>query len=409
MRMRNKLLFHVLVACLGGFLFGYDTTVVAGCEQQIQEVFRLSGVLHGLVMSGLVWGCVVGGLCGGRMTDWLGRKATLISCAALFFVTSLTSAFALGPWDLMVSRFFGGIAVGVASIAAPVYIAEISPPEKRGMMGGLFQVNAILGMVGAQLANWGIDSLGFGVMTWRWMLGAMVVPSAVFVAFAPFLKESESWLRLKSSAVVETAGASLREFFSRRNVMLVFLAVSISAYDQLSGINAVMFFAVRIFRMAGCSEPTALMVSASMGAIGSLGTLTGLFLIDRIGRRKLLLIGLAGCVIAHFACAASFALDTGLIASACVFLFVIFYQMGQGVVLWVFLAEIFPTRLRAQGQSTGIFVNWVCAAALTMVLPVFFERCAPWLIFVFFGICLVSMVFWVLFLMPETRGRALDE
>jgi len=405
----GKLIFLALVASLGGFLFGYDTAVISGCEEQIQKLFGLSGFLHGAVTSACVWGCVVGALVGGRLTDAIGRKAALIGCALLYLVTAVTSGFAFGPWDLMVSRFAGGIAVGVSSIAAPVYVAEISPPERRGMMGGLFQINIIAGMIASQLANWGIESLHLGDATWRWMLGAMVVPAALFALLAPFLTESESWRRLRrENAVPASQSQGGFSFFSRKNLMLIFLAVSISTYDQLSGINAVMYFAVRIFKMAGFAESTALAVTASMSAISCIGTVLGLVLIDRIGRRKLVLTGLAGCVFAHFACAAAFALDAGMLASACVFIFVVFYQLGQGVVLWVFLAELFPARFRAQGQSTGVFVNWVCAATLTMVLPIFFERCAPWMIFAFFGACLTTMVFWAVFLMPETKGRILD-
>ena len=403
-----RLLWLVLIAAMGGFLFGYDTAVISGCEQQIQQLFRLSGFMHGAVTSACVWGCVVGALFGGRLTDAIGRKRTLFGCAVVYLVTALTSGFALGPWDLMVSRFFGGIAVGVSSIAAPVYIAEISPAERRGTMGGLFQINIITGMIAAQLANWGIETLGLGDATWRWMLGAMVVPAALFTVLTPFLQESASWLQLKAVRSEPAAAESSGGFFSRQNFMLIFLAISISTYDQLSGINAVMYFAVRIFQMAGCSASTAMAVTASMSAVSCVGTVLGLILIDRIGRRKLVLIGLAGCVVAHFGCAASFAMNTGFVASACVFLFVIFYQLGQGVVLWVFLAELFPTRFRAQGQSTGIFVNWTCAATLTLVLPIFFESCAPWMIFAFFGVCLTTMVFWAIFLMPETKGKALE-
>ena len=402
-----NILFLTLVASLGGFLFGYDTAVISGCEEQIQKVFALSGFLHGAVASACVWGGVVGAFAGGRLTDAIGRKAALLGCAVVYVVTALTSGFALGPWDLILSRFAGGIAVGVSSIAAPVYIAEIAPPEKRGMLGGLFQINIIAGMIVSQLANWGIESLHFGDATWRWMLGAMVVPSAVFLALAPLLKETESWLALKAAPPQKGEGTSVG-FFSRKNIMLIFLAVSISSYDQLSGINAVMYFAVRIFKMAGCTESTALAVTASMSLISCVGTVAGLLLIDRVGRRKLLLTGLAGCVFAHFGCAAAFSTDAGFFASVCVFVFVVFYQLGQGVILWVFLAELFPTRFRAQGQSVGLFANWVCNALLTMVLPVFFERCAPWVIFAFFGACLVSMVFWAIFLMPETKGKELN-
>ena len=195
----RMLLFNVVVAALGGFLFGYDTAVISGCEQQIQKIFGLSGFLHGAVASACVWGCVAGALLGGRLTDAVGRKASLFSCAVMYFVTALTSGFAFGPWDLMASRFFGGVAVGVSSIAAPVYIAEISPPERRGTLGGLFQINIIVGMIASQLANWGIEALHLGDATWRWMLGAMVIPAAVFMALVPFIKESESWRKMKSA------------------------------------------------------------------------------------------------------------------------------------------------------------------------------------------------------------------
>lgn len=411
--MNRNLLFLALVAAMGGFLFGYDTAVINGGEQQIQEVWKLSGTLHGLVMSAALWGTVLGAFSGGKITDRLGRRPTLFWCGVFYLVSAVWSGFAYGPWDLMVARFIGGLAVGVSSIAAPVYIAEISPANHRGFLGGLFQIDIVIGIIASQLVNWWIGTAGFGDAAWRWMLGAESIPALVFTLMAPFLVESPKWLEMKSTAsaeppVGESNIHSPGRFLCRRNAFLIFLAVTIAAFDQLSGINAVMYFAKRIFEMAGCTANQAYGVAALMSVLNGLGAFAGVWLIDRIGRRPLLLIGVVGSVVFHFATAAAFLGGWGVFAAVCINGFIVFYEIGQGVVMWVFISEIFPTRFRAQGQSAGIFVHWSFAAVLTFVFPMMTAAWAPWMIFGFFGCALSLLVLWTLFLMPETKGKVLD-
>ena len=405
----GKLLFLAFAAAMGGFLFGYDTAVINGGEQQIQRIWGLSGVLHGCVMSSALWGTVLGAVFGGRITDRLGRKPTLFWVGVFYLVSAVWSGLAAGPWDLMVARFIGGLGVGVSSIAAPVYISEIAPAERRGQLGGLFQFNIVLGMVVSQFVNWAIGTAGLGDATWRWMLGAEAIPALAFTLLCPFLVESPRWLAMRgTSGTCETSGTGER-FFSKANRKPILLAFCVAMFNQLSGINAMMYFAKRVFELAGFSPSVALGTAAAMSVVLGLGTFAGLFLIDRLGRRQLLIIGTVGCIFAHFATAAAFLFDLGLLAAACIFPFIVFFAIGQGVVIWVFISEIFPQRFRAQGQSWGSFTHWMFCAMLTFVFPVMAVRWAPWAIFAFFGTCLVAHLLWAIFICPETKGKSLEE
>ena len=292
-------LFLSFVAAMGGFLFGYDTAVINGGEQQIQSAWGLSAFVHGLVMSSALWGTVIGALCGGRVCDRIGRKRTLFGVGMLYLVSAVWSAFALGPWDLIVARFIGGIGVGASSIAAPVYIAEISPAESRGRLGGLFQFNIVLGMVVSQFVNWGIGAaaakgLASADVTWRVMLGAEAVPALVFTLMTPFLKESPRWLAMKggpTSVSTMDGTTPVPPFFSRANLRPIMLVFCLAMFNQLSGINAMMYFAKRVFEMAGFTPQVALGTAAAMSVVLGFGTFAGLFLIDRLGRRSLLIVG----------------------------------------------------------------------------------------------------------------------
>ena len=402
-----RLLFLAFAAAMGGFLFGYDTAVINGGEQQIQRLWGLSGALHGCVMSSALWGTVLGALSGGRVTDRLGRKPTLFWVGVFYLVSAVWSGLAAGPWDLMVARFIGGLGVGVSSIAAPVYISEIAPAERRGQLGGLFQFNIVLGMVVSQFVNWAIGTAGLGDATWRWMLGAESVPALAFTLLCPFLVESPRWLAQNSSVHLSSEPAP--RFFSKANRKPILLAFCVAMFNQLSGINAMMYFAKRIFEMAGLTPQVALGTAAAMSVVLGLGTFTGLFLIDRLGRRQLLIFGTVGCILAHFATAAAFLLDLGILAAICIFPFIVFFALGQGVVIWVFISEIFPQRFRAQGQSWGSFTHWMLCAALTFVFPIMAVSWAPWAIFGFFGTCLVAHLLWAVFICPETKGKSLEE
>ena len=407
----GRLLFLAMAAAMGGFLFGYDTAVINGGEQQIQSVWSLSSFMHGLVMSSALWGTVIGAVCGGKVCDRIGRKPTLFWVGVLYLVSAVWSAFAFGPQDLMVARFIGGLGVGASSIAAPVYIAEIAPPERRGQLGGLFQFNIVLGMVVSQFVNWGIGSAGFGDTTWRWMLGAEAVPALAFTLLTPFLDESPRWIAMREQGTGnwERGTGNGVAFFSRANLRPVLLAFCVAMFNQLSGINAMMYFAKRVFEMAGFTPQVALGTAAGMSVVLGLGTFAGLFLIDRLGRRTLLIIGSIGCIAAHFAAASAFVFDLGLVAAICIFQFIVFFAVGQGVVIWVFISEIFPQRFRAQGQSWGSFTHWSFCAALTFVFPAMAASWAPASIFTFFGVCLCIHLLWAIFICPETKGKKLEE
>ena len=405
----GRLLFLAMAAAMGGFLFGYDTAVINGGEQQIQSVWGLSSFIHGLVMSSALWGTVIGAVCGGKVCDRIGRKPTLFWVGVLYLASAAWSAFAFGPWDLIVARFIGGLGVGASSIAAPVYIAEIAPPERRGQLGGLFQFNIVLGMVVSQFVNWGIGSAGLGDTTWRWMLGSEMAPALAFTLLTPFLDESPRWMvdgKRGSGNGERRIGTG---FFSRDNSRPIMLAFCVAMFNQLSGINAMMYFAKRVFEMAGFTPQVALGTAAGMSVVLGLGTFAGLFLIDRIGRRTLLIIGSIGCIVAHFAAASAFVFDLGLLAAVCIFQFIVFFAVGQGVVIWVFISEIFPQKFRAQGQSWGSFTHWSFCAVLTFVFPAMAASWAPASIFTFFGVCLCAHLLWAIFICPETKGKKLEE
>ena len=406
-----RLKFLAFAAAMGGFLFGYDTAVINGGEQQIQTVWSLSSFVHGLVMSSALWGTVIGAMGGGKVCDWIGRKPTLFWVGVLYLLSAVWSAIAFGPTDLMVARFIGGLGVGASSIAAPVYIAEISPAESRGRLGGLFQFNIVLGMVVSQFVNWALG--GIGDNAWRWMLGAEAVPAFVFTIMTLFLTESPRWLSALNSQLTthnsQPTTLNPQSFFSRANLRPIILAFFLAMFNQLSGINAMMYFAKRVFEMAGLSPQAALGTAAAMSVVLGLGTFVGLFLIDRLGRRTLLIIGSIGCIAAHFATAAAFVFDLGILAALCIFPFIVFFALGQGVVIWVFISEIFPQRFRAQGQSFGSFTHWTFCALLTFVFPAMAAAWAPAAIFAFFGTCLVAHLFWAIFVCPETKGKALEE
>ena len=404
----GKLWFLSLAAAMGGFLFGYDTAVINGGEQQIQSVWSLSSLMHGLVMSAALWGTVIGAMTGGKICDRFGRKPTLFGVGVLYLLSAAWSAFAGGPYSLMLARFIGGVGVGVSSIAAPVYISEISPADSRGRLCALFQFNIVIGMVVSQVVNWLIGSAELGDATWRWMLGAETLPALAFTLLCPFLVESPRYLAMRGHEVGDVSSSS-RGFFSRANLRPIMLAFCVAMFNQLSGICAVLYFARRVFQLAGCSSETALAVTAWLTVLLGLGTFAGLFLIDRIGRRQMLVLGGAGYLVSLFGCAAAFVLGWNVVAAACIFLFIFSHALGQGTVIWVFISEVFPQKFRAQGQSFGSFTHWMFCATLTFVFPLMTARMPTWSIFALFGAFMVFHIFWAIFVVPETKGKALEE
>ena len=397
----GKLWFLAVVASVGGFLYGYDTAVIAGGEQQIQSGWSLTPFVHGLVMSSALWGTVIGAVSGGRVTDRLGRKPALLWVGVLYLVSAVWSGFALGPVDLIAARFIGGLGVGVSSIAVPVYLSEISPAEDRGKIGALFQFNIVIGIVLSQVVNWRIGIAGLGEMTWRWMLWAEAVPALAFTVLCPFLVESPRHLA--------TRAAPRGRFFCRANRRPILLAFAVAAFNMLSGINAVLYFARRFFELAGCRGESALVMTTWMTAILGVGTFVGLFLIDRLGRRQMLILGGTGYVISLLGCAAAFLFGWNACVVAGLFLFVLSHALGQGTVIWVFIAEVFPQAFRAQGQSLGSSTHWTFCAIITFLIPTLAAKLPPSGIFAIFGAFMVAHLFWAIFVVPETKGKALED
>lgn len=401
----GKIWFLALVAALGGFLFGFDTIVINGAEQDIQRLWELSGAMHGWVVSSALWGTVVGALGGGWVADRIGRKPTLCTVGALYFVSAFWSALATGPVSLMIARLIGGFGVGISTIAAPVYIAEISPAESRGKLTALFQFNIVIGIVLALTSNLLLKDIGENA--WRWMLGAECVPALAFLALAPFLVESPRYLAMRER------GAGSRErgrgFWSRVNLRPILIAFFVAFFNQMSGCNAINYFAPRIFQMAGLGRDSAFLSTFGLGFLQAAATFAGLWLIDRVGRRTLLVVGGIGYIVSLFSASAFFALENGPLVAVCIFLFLASHGLGQGTVIWVLISESFPQRFRAQGQALGASTHWVFAALVALFFPVAAESLPAAVIFAFFGGMMVLHLLWAVFVVRETRGRALEE
>lgn len=434
--MSKKVLWLALVAALGGFLFGFDTIVINGAEQAIQKLWGLGAGMHGIVISAALWGTVLGALIGGFFTERYGRRNTLFCVGILYFVSAVWSGLAPGPYALMAARFLGGLGVGVSTIAAPLYISEISPPQSRGKLTALFQFNIVFGVSVAVVSNQLLAHLGEGA--WRWMLGVAAFPSLLFTALCLTLTESPRWLIVRQGdfegglAVFRALNPAMSEaevrqlagdversrwedgqraspFFTRHLWRPIMLAFLVAFFNQLSGVNAIWYFAKRIFMMAGLSDAAALEKVSWLGFVNFWATFAGLWLIDRIGRKTLLLIGGIGYVAALTVCSWSFYTGQAGLAPMCIFAFMIAHAVGQGTVIWVFISEIFPNLHRAAGQTLGSSTHWIFAALLTLVFPKMAEALQPGTIFAFFGGMMVLHLLWVIFLVPETKGKRLED
>jgi sugar porter (SP) family MFS transporter len=433
--MSPRLVLSSLTSALAGFLFGFDTVVISGAERAIQDLWHLSPWVHGLVMSAALWGTVAGSLVGSWPADRLGRKPTLGWIGVLYFVSAVWSGLAAGAVSLMIARAIGGIGVGIATVASPLYISEIAPSSSRGRLAGLFQFNIVLGILTAFVSNAVIG--GTGPNDWRWMLGVEAVPAFVYTLLCFSLPESPRWLigrrsdRQAAEAVfrqlepeatnadismrIETIAAAAHEtsstgrFWSARLRTPILLAILIAFFNQLSGINAVLYFAPRIFELTGLGERAALLQSVGIGVTNLIFTFVGLWMIDRFGRRTLLYLGSFGYIASLGLCAWAFFSGHFAIVPACIFAFIAAHAVGQGAVIWVFIAEIFPNRHRAEGQSLGSFTHWTFAALLTSFFPAMVAAFHPGYVFLFFCLMMVVQLVWVKVMVPETKGRALEQ
>jgi MFS family permease len=412
----RRLFYYALTSALAGFLFGFDTVVISGAEQTIQRLWGLSPGVHGLAMGAALYGTVLGSLLGSWPADRFGRRPTLLAVGALFLVSALASALAPNVELFIIARFIGGVGIGISTVAAPLYISEIAPPERRGRLAAMFQFNIVLGIVIAFASNAALS--GVGANAWRWMLGVAAIPSVIYMVMCLGIPESPLWLRMRESPPspegrggqgVRTQRAGGQGFWSWRLRVPIALAFLVAFFNQLSGINAILYFAPRIFSLTGLGEQAALLQSVGIGITNLVFTFVGLWLIDRLGRRTLLLIGSFGYIASLGLCSWAFYTGHVAIVPACIFAFIAAHAIGQGTVIWVLISEIFPNTYRAAGQSLGSTTHWVFAALLTTVFPLMVSRLAPGTIFLFFCGMMALQLVWVLAMVPETKGVPLEE
>ncbi|MBB1286562.1 sugar porter family MFS transporter [Flavisolibacter sp. BT320] len=432
-----------LTAALAGFIFGFDTVVISGANLPIKELWQTSPLFHGFfIMSMALWGTVIGAIFGGVPTEKYGRKKVLFWIGILFTVSALGTALAPEPYSFSLLRFIGGVGIGVSSVAAPTYVSEISTPATRGRLVALYQFNIVFGILIAFLSNYFLEGVG-GENDWRYMLGIMTIPSVLYSLLVLGVPESPRWLLarkgnvqaaenvLKKLGVQDVASeiTAIREsnrhekragegsgLFSKKYSRVMWLAFMVAFFNQVSGINFILYYAPEILERAGLAAKESLFNSIAIGGTNLVFTFVGLYLIDRLGRRTLLLIGSLGYIVSLAAVAWCFysGAGPGLLLSF-LLLFIAAHAIGQGAVIWVFIAEIFPNNVRALGQSFGASVHWVFAALITLVTPVFLDAQSgifkdnPWPIFAFFAAMMALQLVWVLTKMPETKGISLED
>jgi len=468
MQVKGILLRSAMIAALGGLLFGFDTAVISGTTKWLKEGFVaeitttlrpyfpaaakaeaapkqadagapedvLSDFMLGFTVASALIGTILGAMLVGRPADRIGRRGVLFLLAVLYFISGIGCALAWDWWSFTILRFVGGLAVGGASVVSPMYIAEISPARYRGRLVAFTQFNIVLGILLAYLSNYTISNLSLGDVQYRWMFGVMAAPAAAFFLLLFLTPQSPRWLLAKGRGdearqVLEMCGTdsgnveqevqeirqslalehhSLEEpFFCRKYLKPIMLAVAIAAFNQLSGINALIYYTKDIFTMAGYDPNRALLQSVIVGFTNLVFTMAAMTVIDHFGRKKLMLVGSIGYIISLSAAAWSFDTGTGgtlLLASLIVF--IASHAFGQGAVIWVFISEIFPNRVRARGQALGSLTHWVMAAAISWTFPMIAAKSGGHT-FAFYALCMVGQLVWVLLVMPETKGISLEK
>ncbi|HQZ23825.1 MAG TPA: sugar porter family MFS transporter [Flavobacterium sp.] len=430
----KKIVVWALIASLAGFLFGFDTVVISGADKKLQQLWNSSDAFHGTVVMGMaLWGTVLGAIFGGIPTNKIGRKNTLLWIGILFFISALGSAFANDPYVFAAFRFIGGLGVGASTIAAPAYISEIAPAKDRGRLVAFYQFNIVLGILMAFLSNYLLNDVGEN--SWRWMMGVQAIPSVIYVLLIISIPKSPRWLlskfkneearkvlqimgqeadyeNMKREIEIDNNNATLADdniFLKKYRTPLV-LAFLMAFFNQLSGINAFLYYSSRIFQEAGLGESTALLSSIGIGVVNLIFTLLGVFLIDKLGRKILMYIGSLGYIVSLSLVAMAFFFQwEGITVPVFLFVFIAAHAIGQGAVIWVFISEIFPNHLRASGQSFGSTTHWVLAAIIPSLIPYLFSTVGPGVVFMFFAVMMVFQLLFVRFMMPETKGISLEE
>jgi MFS transporter, SP family, arabinose:H+ symporter len=431
----NKyLLKAAMVGALGGLLFGFDTAVIAGTTQQLTQIFHLTPTTLGLTVSIGLIGTIIGAMTSGVLGQKIGGREALRIMALLYLLSSIGCALAWN-WDvLMVSRFIGGLGIGGSSVLGPVYIAELAPAKYRGRMVGMFQINIVIGILLAYLSNFIITTMSLGEHQWRWEFGVAIIPSLLFLVMLYGIPRSSRWLvttnqtdealdvlRLMGSPNSEEelqeiiASVHLEEgvhdepLFQRKYALPIFLAVTVGMFNQLSGINAILYYLNSIFASAGFGATSAALQSVAIGLVNLVATLLGMSLIDKLGRKTLLMIGAGGMVVALSGVAAVFYTNSHqALLVWLLMMFITFFALSQGAVIWVYISEVFPSRVRSKGQSLGSSSHWVMNAIIAQTFPLIAARshAAP---FVFFSAMMAVMFLVVLFVYPETKGQTLEK
>ncbi|WP_417361440.1 sugar porter family MFS transporter [Galbibacter sp.] len=427
----NKLTLWSICAALAGFLFGFDTVVISGADKQLQELWGTTDAFHGsVVMAMALWGTVVGAIFGGIPTNKFGRKNTLFFIGTLYLISAIGSALVNDPISFAAFRFIGGLGVGASTIAAPTYISEIAPAKNRGRLVSMYQFNIVLGILMAFLSNYLLRDAGS--QPWRWMLGVEAIPAFLYMLFVLYIPKSPRWLLSKSKVaeakqvlqkmnigmdidqlsqdIQQAKGNKKGEsIFLKKYRFPLMLAFLVAFFNQMSGINAFLYYAPRIFEIAGLEQDSSLLSSIGIGVVNLIFTLIGVFLIDKVGRKQLMFVGSIGYIISLLLVACAFFFKWGgLSVPIFLFIFIASHAVGQGAVIWVFISEIFPNHLRASGQAFGSSVHWVLAAIIPSLVPVLFTSIGAGYVFLFFAIMMFFQLLFVLFMMPETKGKSLE-
>ena len=432
----SKIIFWSITVAFGGFLFGFDTAVISGAEQTIQKLWGLSDTMIGQTVAMALYGTVIGALFGGFPADKFGRKKTLFWISILYLVSAVGSALSPEVYSLMFFRFIGGLGVGASSVVAPMYISEIAPANKRGQLTALFQFNIVVGILIAYLSNYFIGGAGDG--NWRWMLGIEGFPALAFVILILFVPRSPRWLIVKRGLVTEAKAVldiidpstaeeqvlaiqshneknqkvGFKEFISGKFNVPIVLAVLIAFFNQLSGINAIIYYSPRIFADTGMAESSALLSSVGVGVVNLIATLLGMFLIDKMGRKFLMYVCSFGYIITLGLISAAFYTGIGegtLLVPLLIFAFIASHAVGQGAVIWVFISEIFPNSVRSYGNSLGSGTHWVFAAIIAATFPYVASTLGAGTTFAIFAFIMVFQLIFVWKMMPETKNKSLEE
>ena len=439
---KGKLFQSTVVAALAGFIFGFDMVVISGADKPIQELWHTTPLFHGFfIMSMALWGTVIGSVFAGAPTEKYGRKKVLIWLGVMFIASAIGSALAQDPYTFSFFRLIGGIAIGVSSVAAPTYISEISNKNNRGKLVGMYQFNIVFGILIAYLSNYFLAGFG-GINDWRWMLAVLLIPSTIYTLMTLGLPESPRWLlsvkndeasarKTLQEVGVDNIDETIQEInisnaqeksfgatqlFTKHHTKIISIAFFVAFFNQASGINFLLYYAPRILEEAGFAKNNSLLSSISLGLMNLVFTFVGLWLIDRIGRKTLLIIGSFGYIISLSMVAYGFVAHSApTFMLSFLLLFIASHAIGQGAVIWVLISEIFPTPIRAKGQAFGASIHWVFAALITLITPLFLDsetgifKDNPWPIFAFFTAMMALQLVWILAKVPETKGVSLED